>query len=421
MNPFPTGHPDSEKDTKIEAHLAPPPFGPPGYSAINQPPINVIPQDRPRNAYGRRFWHFLACTFLLLYTLYVVRNKHLNPTPSTAVGPDRCAGHVTWEKVSDVPSGYRAHLRTSVTFPVPENILSVIAEGARAHGTLEVSQTADAGSDAVVEVDVFYRIQEDFDQATVCRLHPANNEWGLGIFTPTSTWPPWHSDQLRFDVRLRLPAATSTSPLTVVELKTDLHNFSQQLRGLTDSVHIDKLLLKSTNGGIVAESVAGDDLELHTTNGAITGQFNTTSDLGLHATNGHIDARVSLLPSSHGGLVGPYFIKTETSNAAIDLAFVDAPLNHVLRASARSSNGRVAVTTHETFEGEFELRTSNASPPHVSARNVSDPAGLGRTRSWGAWGIGRTGYHGTVTWANETSHRGSVEAVTTNARVQLTL
>ena len=81
-----------------------------------------------------------------------------------------------------MPRGYRYHSRTSVTFPVAANIISVITEGARTQGSLEVSQTADAGSDAVVEIDVFYRHQEDFDEATVCRLHPANNEWGLGIF-----------------------------------------------------------------------------------------------------------------------------------------------------------------------------------------------------------------------------------------------
>ena len=98
------------------------------------------------------------------------------------VGPDQCSGQVNWEEVPDVPRGYRYHSRTSVTFPVAANLISVITEGARTQGSLEVSQTADAGSDAIVEIDVFYRHQEDFDEATVCRLHPANNEWGLGIF-----------------------------------------------------------------------------------------------------------------------------------------------------------------------------------------------------------------------------------------------
>ena len=78
--------------------------------------------------------------------------------------------------------GNRVHLHTSMTFPATANILSIITEGTRAYGSLEVSQTADAGSDAIVDIDVFYLDQLDFDEATVCRLHSANDEWGLGIF-----------------------------------------------------------------------------------------------------------------------------------------------------------------------------------------------------------------------------------------------
>ena len=195
---------------------------------------------------------------------------------------------------------------------------------------------------------------------------------------------------------------------------------------------------------MLVQSVLGDHLKLHTTNAAITGQFNTTADLDLHSNNGYvqhaffsphgprqcprsspsrslIDAKVSLLPSSNSGVVGPYSVTAETSNAAIDLAFVDAPLDHVLTASARSSNGRVAVTTHEAYEGVFELRTSNARPPDVFSRKVDDPAGLGRKRAYTAYGVGRAGYHGMVWWDEDNNERGSVEAVTTNARVQLTL
>ena len=84
---------------------------------------------------------------------------------ASVLGPEQCADHVNWQEVPDVPHGYRAHLRTSVTFPVSANIISFITEGARSQGSLEVSQTAEAGSDAIVEVDVFYRDQEDFDEA----------------------------------------------------------------------------------------------------------------------------------------------------------------------------------------------------------------------------------------------------------------
>ena len=68
--------------------------------------------------------------------------------------------------------------------------------------------------------------------------------------------PPHHGDsiyKLHFEVHLRLPAATPQSPLTLVRLKTDLHDFSQRLHPLADSVHIDKLSLRSTNGRIVVD------------------------------------------------------------------------------------------------------------------------------------------------------------------------
>ena len=83
-------------------------------------------------------------------------------------------------------SSYRVHLRTSLTLPMSADMLSIVTRGSRTRGSLEVSQIADAGSDAVVDVDVFYRNREDFDEATTCRLHPSNtNNWGLGIFVRT--------------------------------------------------------------------------------------------------------------------------------------------------------------------------------------------------------------------------------------------
>ncbi|KAM5544964.1 hypothetical protein V8D89_001075, partial [Ganoderma adspersum] len=407
---FPAGQPVSGVGTGIEAPFALPSSGPPGYSAINQPSIHVIPQDRPRNAYRRRFRNLFACAvFLLLHTLHVLQKKQFNWTRSTTgVGLDKCFDEANWERVWDVP-GNRVHLRTSMTFPLTANILSIITEGTRAHGSLEVSQTADAGSDAIVEIDVFYLDQLDFGETTVCRLHPANDEWGLGIFTPMCA-PPHHGDsmyKLHFEVHLRLPAATP-QPLTIVRLKTDLHDFSQWLHLLADSVHIDKLSLRSTNGRIVVDSVAGDHLELHTTNGAIVGQFNTTADLNLHSTNGHIDAKVSLLPNLPGGNGGLYYVTTTASNAPIDLAFVDAPPDHALTASAQTSNGHVGVTTHKTFEGSFDLSTTNARALTVMARNVRDPAGRGRSA-----------VYGNVWWGEENKDRGSVSVSTSNWGVLL--
>lgn len=129
----------------------------------------------------------------------------------------------------------------------------------------------------------------------------------------------------------------------------------------------------------------------------------------------HLDAKVSLLAG------GPYHVTTQTSNAAIDLAFVDAPPDHVLTASARTSNARVAVTAHETFEGAFDLRTTNARAPEVVVRDRSDPAGRGRKRARVVRPDGRTAVRGNVWWGEENKERGSVSVWTSNGRVQLTV
>ena len=110
-------------------------------------------------------------------------------------------------------------------------------------------------------------------------------------------------------------------------------------------------------------------------------------------------------------------------NSAIDLAFVDAPVDHVLTASARTSNGRAEVAVHETFEGAFDLSTTNAGTPTVHARDGRDPAGHGRKRGH-AVRVGpsrRKEVHGNVWWGEENKERGSVSVGTSNGRVQLTV
>ena len=57
--------------------LVSPPQPPPGYYGTQgvvyyQPPSDVIVQDRPRNVRRRRFWHFLACTFVAVAGLHIL-------------------------------------------------------------------------------------------------------------------------------------------------------------------------------------------------------------------------------------------------------------------------------------------------------------------------------------------------------------
>ena len=50
---------------------------------------------------------------------------------------------------------------------------------------VEISQTADAGANAIVDIEVEYRQPDALDAATVCRTHPDDNKYGLGIFVST--------------------------------------------------------------------------------------------------------------------------------------------------------------------------------------------------------------------------------------------
>ena len=194
----------------------------------------------------------------------------------------------------------------------------------------------------------------------------------------------------------------------------------------------------------MVQSVAGDHLELRTTNGAIIGQFNTTADLDLHATNGYAlclflpphDLRSSspprFLPQTHRrqGLAPPQLHLAGRErrpvprhghglNEYINLAFVDAPLDHALTASAQTSNGHVSVAVHDTFEGSFDLSTVNANLPSLMAHNARDPAGLGRRRRHAIHGAGRSTLYGNVWWSEENKERGSVSVSTSNWGVVL--
>ena len=72
-----------EKSPEMRGLLTPPPLAPPAYAAVYQPPATyVFPQDRPRNARRRRFWHFLACSVLFFFALHLLLHKrHFRKVP----------------------------------------------------------------------------------------------------------------------------------------------------------------------------------------------------------------------------------------------------------------------------------------------------------------------------------------------------
>ncbi|KAI0740773.1 hypothetical protein C8Q76DRAFT_791175 [Earliella scabrosa] len=429
--------------------------GPPAYQAVvYQPPTQVL-QDRPRNTRRRRFWHFLACTFLFVTALHLLsRNnaaRNLLPyldSDEPKYDPSQCFDTVNWTEGS--PShrhDYPFHVQTSLTLPLSAAELSFIADGSLQFGDFVVSQDLDEGADdAVVFIDAFYRIPDAMDEATVCKTHLQEDEWGLGIFTPRWRHPRDSEHAIKFHVHLRLPTVPSNSILKISSLRTDLPIYTHHLPELANSVYFQNLQLQSKNAPVTVDSVAGDNIRVGATNGSIRGSFNTSTvlelrtanapievfaglmngnerptTLALETSNGRIESTVALASNTSSNTHGKYTVNVRTANAPLHLTFVDAPVASALTLDAHTSNSPARVVLHKTYEGAFDLLTSMFFRPEVKWSPVEDPAGRGRQRDVRFSTIGRGQVRGLVAWDEEGESRGTVKVETSNSPLQLTL
>ncbi|KAH9888410.1 hypothetical protein C8Q73DRAFT_839007 [Cubamyces lactineus] len=445
---------------------------PPSYYAVYVPldGPGVISPDRPRNVRRRRFWHFTACALLLLVfwrpLVYAVAKTFVKlttkpwPGPSKdlsrfhlpASDPSQCVGDVNWTLDPDGGHGlWPLHATTSLTFPVDADELFFLAQGSFSHGAFEVSQSNDAGTDAVVDIEVWYKVEDALQEATVCRLHPSASEHGLGIFTPR--WDhPRRERQLHFHVHLRLPASSSGSALSVNKLSTNLPLFSHHLSELADTVLFKSIDLRSTNAPMTADSLNADVASLRAVNGKIEGSFTSSTTLDLTTDNAPIRVHVNLvnqderngtvlrMNSRNGDIKasvdletagdhldlngGAFRVQAMTFNAPVELAFTNAPANSLLNASAVSSNAPVRVLAHPTFEGTFELHSSWYTPPSlIQNKTVEDPLGWGRKRDTQISRMEKGAIRGKTAWtpAHPDAKNGHIGLETSNSRGVLVL
>ncbi|KAI0366758.1 hypothetical protein BV20DRAFT_971494 [Pilatotrama ljubarskyi] len=442
--------------------------GPPSYNAVYQPPTWMPRQGRERNVRRRRFWHFTACAVLLFMfgrplvshvasfvakftDKDVIRVPMHDPSwahPPTA-DPSDCADTVNWTLDSSRGHGdWPYHAHTSLAFPIDAEELFFRAEGPLAHGTFEVSHSKDVGRDAIIDVDVSYRVQDALSEATVCHLRPSDDRHGLGIFTRRWDYPHDHEYQLRFNIHVRLPATGNSEALTINGLSTHLPQFSHHLRQLADTAVFKSIHLSTTNAGMRADSLLADVAGLRSTNGRIEGTFNTTTSLDLYTSNGPIvvranllnddedagttatlrtsnaviQAQVGLYASSHDATGGAFRVDTRTSNGPITLSFVDQPANSQLNASAVSSNSPVRASVHPGFEGTFELHSSWFAPPSVEQNGpVRDPLGRDRRRDVQVNTIRKGAIRGQIDWQpkHKDAKSGHIGLETSNAHAIL--
>ncbi|KAF9243215.1 hypothetical protein BU15DRAFT_72404 [Melanogaster broomeanus] len=282
-----------------------------------------------------------ACSVIALvwfgfpYTNHVLHRHHHttwlwaggevgHPTPTDGEVHE-CVGSTNWTTYYEEPSWSIKHpLGAETAFTLPST---------------EVSDTVD------VRVRVAYHHDEALDRATICHVERAENEQGVGIFTPPDEPPYDYRDQLKFDVTLTLPAG-SDGALLVKNLETELPDYSQNIGDLWESVLFENIHLSSSNGRLHAESVTAESAQFSSSNGGIT-------------ANGEIHSKVAL--TSDSGTGGEFEVDTESSNGGIGLIFTDS----TCRLCSKMSSSHVPLARLMNVE---------------QREGVEDPAGNGRQR-----------------------------------------
>ncbi|KAG6887437.1 hypothetical protein C0995_015310 [Termitomyces sp. Mi166 len=337
---------------------------------------------------------------------FVINNQVVsNPEPS--IPPNITLGECAQWIEDSVPfSGVSPYnLITAVaTFklPISSDTLLFLSRGAAAGG-INVEYGGD-DSDVKVVVKASYRLPEALDTLDVCMVTRGEGEHGLGIFGLPWSHPRHHRTVLKLSVIVTLPEVAKGSALNVNAFETDMPLFVHEIGDLNGSVHFDSISLKTANLPIHVKSLEAKKASVATENSSIEGEFHISSSLKLYASNAPVDVHITLFNADgedytdldistsnsaiRGALAlesanesgGRFKVFARTSNAPLDLSFVEAPVDSVLSFDATTSLGPATVSLHPTYEGSYTATTSFRRPSILVNYDAEDPAGKGRQR-----------------------------------------
>lgn len=100
-------------------------------------------------------------------------------------GPEDCFDNINWTTIDlpDTQTTGLLHAHAFVQLPLnATRELSFLSQGNMTHGGFRVLQNGASDSNAAVGIQAYYRDPKELTKARVCRLHPAQDKWGLGIF-----------------------------------------------------------------------------------------------------------------------------------------------------------------------------------------------------------------------------------------------
>ncbi|TFY60269.1 hypothetical protein EVJ58_g5262 [Rhodofomes roseus] len=287
------------------------------------------------------------------------------------------------------PSRWAAHdggLRSmSLEMPLPSDAFYLFARGSYSSGHLRVVHNTDWTLRDTIKIDIqVHTTSPDIlAGATICRMQRKEGEQGLALLTPDDMSA---YAQMTWSIKVQLPPSLNSDPLYFPAFETTLPRFTQTFDDMHDDVVFGFLGLASTNGRIHAHSVHANTAELLTSNGEVAGDFTAShleivasnqpikanitiiadetnnGTLKLKSSNGEIHSTVTLLDAQPASGEGTFSVIARTTNAALELAVVDLPLDADVHVSAKTSQGSATLRLPHTFEGDFQLRTSNSLP-----------------------------------------------------------
>ncbi|KAG2055530.1 hypothetical protein BDR06DRAFT_1045063 [Suillus hirtellus] len=445
-----------------EGSNTPGPSPPPPYtSQTSYQPITDVVVVVYRESPAQRFWKAFGVAILIWFLIAAFTKSSTEmafnhgsrlswngepPHPGSQDGTiHQCISGSNWTLSDQILNHFPHSAEAFLELPVDSDALYLFTRGSQQSGRVNIVQSTQPTDTVSVQVRVGYNSREALDRVNVCHLERRKNENGVGIFTPTFSYFPGSGQQLGFEVTITFPAGKNGDPLHIKSFETETSNYSQDVADVWNTISFDRMSLRTSNAHVYAKSVTAEDGSIHSSNGAIRGHFNSASSLKLITSNAPIDASVSLLnredgtvselkmstsngkidanvdlvtDSGHGGI---FNVETRTSNGRVALEYTDMPVNSILKSETHSSNAAMSVKLYSTFEGSFDLQTSNAAAT-LKELPVEDPSGQGRRREV-TQRRERYRLRGSAHWGNSENKAsgGYVTVRTSNGRAELVI
>ncbi|KAG1878801.1 hypothetical protein F4604DRAFT_2000051 [Suillus subluteus] len=436
------------------------PSPPPPYtSQTSYQPIADVVVVVYRQSPAQRFWKAFGVALLIWFLIAAFTTSSTDmafnhgfrpfwngepPHPGSQDGTvHQCISGSDWTLSNQSLNQFPYSAEAFLELPVDSDALYLFTRGSQQSGHVDIVQSTQPTDKVGIQVRVGYFAREALDHANVCRLERKTNENGVGIFTSAFSHFPGNRQQLRFEVKITLPAGKNGEALHIKAFETETSNYSQDVADVWNTISFDRMSLRTSNAHVNAKSVTAEDGSIRSSNGGIKGHFNSGSSLKLATSNGPIQASVSLLNQengavselkmttsngkidanvdlvTHSGQGGIFDVETRTSNGPVTLAYTDMPVNSILRSEARSSNAAMSVKLYSTFEGSFDVETSNAAAV-LKELPVEDPSGQGRRREV-TQRRERYRLRGSAYWGESKEIEGHATVKTSNGRVDLVI